>query len=111
VEQFPEVRVGNLDWTSRSELLHKELAFHTPELLCVQELQGTGSPEFDGDHHSPFAKLLAMRGYDHRFVRKVRRNRSDWPHAQIGNAVFWRVTAFEYVEHEEVLIAPLLCEA
>ncbi|KAJ1615932.1 hypothetical protein T492DRAFT_76181 [Pavlovales sp. CCMP2436] len=35
-EQFPAVRVDVLDWSYRRELVLKELAFHAPDVLCLQ---------------------------------------------------------------------------
>lgn len=108
VEQFPEVNVDALDWAHRRPLIEKEIVFHSPDLLCVQELQGTAEGKGEGDHRAELSAALSAHGYEHRYVRKVKRDGSSWPGPQIGNAIFWRSATFEYVEHEEVLIAPLL---
>ena len=112
-EMYPAVATEVLSWKNRRDLIERELAFHSPDILCLQELQGAtegaGVPAED-DHHAHLKAWLTQRGYDGRYVRKTRRYGGSWP-LQIGNALFWRREAFEYVEHEEVHLAALLAAA
>uniref|UniRef100_A0A7S3ANS8 HTH La-type RNA-binding domain-containing protein n=1 Tax=Haptolina ericina TaxID=156174 RepID=A0A7S3ANS8_9EUKA len=108
VEQYPSIPVEHLDWTYRKRLVEAEIKFHSPDILAIQELQGNAAGAGPDDHHAAFKEALGFVGYDGRYVRKMKRNNASWPHAQIGNAIFWRRDTFEYVEHQEILIAPLL---
>jgi mRNA deadenylase 3'-5' endonuclease subunit Ccr4 len=113
VEQFPSVNVGVLDWEYRRSLITREIAHHLPDLICMQELQGNAAGAGADDHYSAMRDHLAKSGYENRYMRKIKRNGVGWPHTQIGNAIFWRTSRFEYLEHEEVPIAVklnALCE-
>ena len=108
VEQFPSTPIEHLDWTNRKRLVEAEIKFHMPDILAIQELQGNAAGAGPDDHYSALKATLEAVGYDGRYVRKVKRNGATWPHTQIGNAIFWRAETFEYFEHQEILIAPLL---
>ena len=108
VEQFPTVPVPVLDWEYRAKVIASEVLGSGADVLCMQELQGTAAGAGADDHHSALARLLAEHGYEGRYVRKRKRNGLDWPNAQIGNALFWRIDAFELIEHVEVPIAVTL---
>ena len=104
-EQFPQTDVAVLDWAHRRQLLLAEVSAHTPDILCLQELQGNAAGAGHDDHHAWLSEQLRAAGYEGRYVRKTKRNGVGWPHAQIGNALFWRENIFEFLEHAEVLIA------
>jgi len=112
-EMYPSIDTSTLDWAARLPLIQKEIAFRSPDLLCLQELQGAtegaGVPPAD-DHHALLRRWLDEHGYDGRYVRKTRRYGGSWP-LQIGNALFWRRETFAYVCHEEVLLAAVLAAA
>lgn len=107
-EQFPKTDVAVLDWDTRKNLFLAEINSHTPDILCVQELQGNAAGAGLDDHHAWLSEQLRGQGYDGRYVRKTKRNGIGWPHAQIGNALFWRENTFEFLEHVDVLIAVML---
>ena len=107
-EQFSSIAVEHLDWSNRQPLIESEVKFHRPDILCVQELQGNAAGAGVDDHHSALLASLSAVGYQARYVRKVKRNGGTWPHTQIGNAIFWLSDTFDYVEHLDILIAPLL---
>ena len=103
--------VAVLDWQYRRSLIQAEIAAHAPDILCVQELQGNAAGAGVDDHHAGLQAHLKPQGYDGRYVRKMKRTGCGWPTTQIGNALFWRTQVFEYVEHQEVLIAVALNQA
>jgi len=53
---------------------------------------------------------LRSRGYDGKYARKTR-DGSAWPAVQIGNAVYWRRSEFELLEHVTVPINKVLVAA
>ncbi|KAL1495395.1 hypothetical protein AB1Y20_016763 [Prymnesium parvum] len=108
IEQFSTVAVEHLDWSNRKALIEAEVKYHMPDILCVQELQGNAAGAGVDDHHAALLAALSSERYASRYLRKVKRNGATWPHAQIGNALFWRTDSFAYVEHVDILIAPLL---
>ena len=94
-----------LDWEHRKQLLLAEINSHTPDILCLQELQGNAAGAGPDDHYSWLAEHMRVQGYEGRYVRKTKRNGIGWPNAQIGNAIFWRENTFAYLEHVDVPIA------
>lgn len=104
-DQFPGVASAILDWDQRRWLIEREVAYRLPDILCVQELQGRADGELDGDHRAALGAALQRLGYDHRYVRKGRKDVASWPGLQIGNAVFWREATFEYQRHEGVFLS------
>ena len=107
-EQFPKTDVAALDWAHRRGLILHEVSEWLPDLLCLQELQGNAAGAGADDHHAAMMRELAPKGYDGRYVRKMKRNGLGWPHTQIGNALLWRTGTFECLESEEVHIACVL---
>ena len=97
-----------LDWEHRGKLINREIETHSPDILCLQELQGNSAGAGSDDHHSAMRKILISRGYDGRYVRKMKRNGIGWPSTQIGNALFFKKEMFEYLEHVDIPIAILL---
>ena len=73
-EQFSQTNVAVLDWEHRKALLLAEINAHTPDILCVQELQGNAAGAGAEDHHAWLTQHLRVQGYDGRYVRKTKRN-------------------------------------
>jgi hypothetical protein len=67
-EQFPSTEPSNLAWAARRALVEKEIAYHQPTILCVQELQGTQAGAGADDHHHELRAFLATHGYAGRRV-------------------------------------------
>jgi len=111
LEQFPAIEQSVLAWTYRRELIRKEIAYHSPSILCLQELQGTPGGVGTDDHYAYFKTELGELGYSSRYARKIRRDGTEFMGTQIGNGVFWREDEFEYIEHEVIPIAQRLCDA
>ena len=94
--QFAKTDVAVLDWAYRKGLILKEIAEHSPDILCMQELQGTAAGAGTDDHHAALRdELRRCGGYEGRYVRKMKRTGCGWPHTQIGNALMWRAETFE----------------
>ena len=43
-EMYPTIDPSALDWSARLTLIQKELAFRSPDLLCLQERRPPGNP-------------------------------------------------------------------
>ena len=89
-ELYTRIPVACLSWQNRVELLAQEIAYWSPTVLCLQEV----------DHFADLEKKLAAHGYVGRFLQRT----NDRPD---GLAMFWKASVFgdAPVAVEEVMFA------
>jgi mRNA deadenylase 3'-5' endonuclease subunit Ccr4 len=97
-------------WENRQRAVIAQIKYYEPDILCLQELQGTLNENEDDpdDHRTHIAKELAQIGYNESFVycRKMLHDVQEQKRGpDIGNAIFFREESFELVQKKEILFA------
>jgi mRNA deadenylase 3'-5' endonuclease subunit Ccr4 len=115
---FPYTSDDTRSWLRRRELIRREILYHSPDLLCLQEVQTFLVEKPDGtvmavqsghlareNHVSWFAHWLRSSEYGFRYARKQPYAGQHCQGVTIGNMVCWKESVFEVLEEKDVILS------
>jgi mRNA deadenylase 3'-5' endonuclease subunit Ccr4 len=102
-------------WKNRFRVITDQIRYYSPDILCVQELQGTlnSNIEDPDDHYTQLVEKLKEMGYSKEavYMRKTVHNVGEQKRGpDIGNAIFYKEDVFELKNKKEISYAEVLSE-
>jgi len=108
--QFPYTSPETRNWENRKKEILKEILFHRPDAVCLQEIQTVqrerGDAENEQDHLSFFVTNLP--GYAYIYKRKTKYKGAPTIGPDIGNAVFYNKEKFSLISSHEIEFEKIL---
>ncbi|XP_062505281.1 uncharacterized protein LOC134181990 isoform X2 [Corticium candelabrum] len=115
---FPYSSDDTRSWLRRRELIRREILYHSPDLLCLQEVQtflvekpdGTVTSVKSGhlareNHVNWFGQWLRSTEYGFRYARKTPYSGQPCQGVTIGNMVCWKESVFEVIEEKDIVLS------
>ena len=95
-------------WPYRLNLLLTGLRTCNADIVCLQEVQGTPSPNHHSNHATVLMNEAKKMGYDSLYFRKTNSDGSQKKYADIGNLLLYKTSAFHLVDERTLAYAQIL---